>query len=240
MPIHVPVHPPAETPVLVSQRMLAHLAKCALLTGMMMFVCLGASAQTNVNDGNVQDAGDNLGTAQTVTFAPPEPAAAQGPSTSSESLNWQVALGYQFNGIHLYATDFHTNGFNASLARYFGNFFGIEVQTGLGYGNTDNTTRPANLSARSVFVGGGPRFAVRNTGRIEPWAHGVFGDQYFRFSQTTGPSSMSAFGWLAGGGVDLHASPRTAIRFEGDYLGTRFFGVNQRNYQIVAGLAFNF
>ena len=239
MSIHVPVHPATEASVLL-QRMPARFARLALLAAAMLSLCLAASAQPSVNDENVQNAGDNFGTAQTVTFAPPEPAAAQVPSTSSGSLNWQVAVGYQFNGIHLYATDFHTNGFNASVARYFGNFFGIEVQTALGYGNTDNTTRPANLSARSVFVGGGPRFAVRNTGRIEPWGHGVFGDQYFRFSQTTGPSSMSAFGWLAGGGVDLHASPRTAIRFEGDYLGTRFFGVNQRNYQAVVGLAFNF
>jgi hypothetical protein len=236
MPIHLPVHLLTETPV---QRMLSRLAKFALLAGAMLSLCLAASAQANVNDENVQSAGDHLGTAQTVTFAPPEPAAAQGPSSSSD-LNWQVAVGYQFNGIHLYATDFHTSGFNVSLARYFGNFFGIEVQTGAGFGNTGTTTFPANLSARSVFVGGGPRFAVRNTGRIEPWGHAVLGDEHFRFSQTTGPSTMSAFGWLAGGGVDLHASPRTAIRFEGDYFGTRFFGVNQRNYQVVAGLAFNF
>src|ERR1035437_6546656 len=75
--------------------------------------------------------------------------------------NWQFSLGYQYNRINLIGSAFDTNGLNASVARFFGRWLGVERQLGIGFGNTGSTTTPANLNAQSLFVGGGPRVAYR-------------------------------------------------------------------------------
>jgi len=90
-------------------------------------------------------------------------------------------------------------------------------------------------------VGGGGHLAYRGRGRVEPWIHGVVGMEHFRFTQTAGLlGSNTALGGSAGGGADFHLNPHTAFRVEADWLGTRFFSANQRHFQVVTGLAFNF
>jgi opacity protein-like surface antigen len=154
---------------------------------------------------------------------------------------WQLALGYQYNRINLTGSPFNTNGLNGSIARYFGNWFGLEAQVGTGFGNTGSTTSPANLSVKSVFAGTGPRLAYRGHWRIEPWIHGTVGVEHLSFGQTVGLfGSNTAFAWTVGGGVDIPLSARTAFRGEADVLETRFFSVNQRNFQALAGLVVNF
>ena len=69
------------------------------------------------------------------------------------------------------------------------------------------------------------------------------GLHHFRFTQSGGPfflGSNSTVGWLVGGGLDIHMGERVALRGEADYLGTHYFDKHQRNYQIIAGLVFNF
>jgi len=184
---------------------------------------LGATAQENV-----------------VTFAPPA-AAATPQLFSSDYPTWQLAIGYQLNGDSLIpGRRFRTHGYNVSAVRYFNDWFGAEAQIGFGFGNTGQATVPPNLTAKSVFFGGGPRIAFRNDSRWEPWGHGVVGLFHFRFTQTATLGSNSTLGWLAGGGLDYHMNDRWAIRAQGDYLGTRFFGTNHRNYQVVSGIVLNF
>ena len=155
--------------------------------------------------------------------------------------DWQVAVGYQFNRINLSGTPFDTNGFNTSVVRYFGRWFGVEGDLGMGFGNTGATTTPPNLTAKSLFAGGGAHLALRGHGRIEPWAHVIVGEEHFRFTQTAGAlGNNTALAGVGGGGIDFRLGPRTSIRVEGDWLGTRFFSADQRNFQAVTGLVFNF
>jgi hypothetical protein len=154
---------------------------------------------------------------------------------------WQVALGYQYNQINLLGSPFTTNGLNFSAVRYFGRWFGVEGQVGFGFGNTGTTSTPPNLNTQSLFFGGGPRLAYRNRGRIEPWIHGVFGEQHFRFNQTAGVlGNNTALAGEAGAGVDFLLSAHMAVRGEADFIGSRFFSANQRHFQVVTGLVFNF
>jgi hypothetical protein len=163
------------------------------------------------------------------------------PRYAYDLTKWQVAIGYQYNRINLLGTPFNTNGLNTSIVRFFGRWIGLEGQAGFGFGNTGATTLPPNLTAKSLFAGGGARLAFRGRSRIEPWVHGVVGMEHFRFNQTAGVlGSNTSLGGLAGGGIDLRLGPRTAIKVEGDWLGTRFFSLNQRHFQVVSGLAFNF
>jgi hypothetical protein len=155
---------------------------------------------------------------------------------------WQFAVGYQYNRDNLLGSPFNTHGVNFSLARYFGRWFGVEAQVGVGFlGNTGQTSFPPNLSAKSLFIGGGPRLAYRNRSRYEPWAHLTVGMEHFRFSQTAGfLGSNYAIAGAAGGGLDIYLKPHIALRVEGDAMGSRFFSTNQRSFQIVGGLVLGF
>jgi hypothetical protein len=155
---------------------------------------------------------------------------------------WQLAVGYQYNRDNLLGSPFNTHGLNFSLARYFGRWFGVEAQLGVGFlGNTGQTTTPPNLGAKSLFVGAGPRLTYRNRSRFEPWVHVVVGMEHFRFNQTAGLlGSNNALAGNAGGGVDIYLKPHIALRAEADAVGSRFFSTNQRSFQIVGGLVLGF
>ena len=154
----------------------------------------------------------------------------------------QFAVGYQYNRDNLTGSPFNTHGVNFSLTRFFGRWFGVEAQAGAGFlGNTGQTTVPPNLDAKSIFAGVGPKLALRNHSRIEPWIHVLVGLEHFRFSQTAGVlGSNNALAGPAGGGIDVYLSPHFAFRGEADAVGSRFFSTNQRSFQVVGGLVYNF
>jgi hypothetical protein len=197
-----------------------------ILVGAVLFLSVSASAQ---------------GPAGAGADSHPRTRSGSHPRTAYELTNWQVSLGYQFNRINLTGSPFDTNGLNSSFVRYFGRWIGAEAQLGLGFGNTGAATAPPNLTAKSLFAGGGPRLVLRGHGRIEPWAHAIIGIEHFRFSQTSGVlGNNTALAAVGGGGIDFRFNPRASFRVEGDWLGSRFFSVNQRSFQVVTGLVFNF
>jgi hypothetical protein len=155
---------------------------------------------------------------------------------------WQVSIGYEYNRQNLLGSPFNTDGVNVSLVRYFRRWVGAEVQLGTGFfGNTGQTTTPADLSAKSLFVGVGTRLAYHNRSRYVPWAHVLVGVEHFRFSQTAGLlGSNNALAGPAGGGLDVYVRPHVTLRGEVDVLGSRFFSTNQRSFQAVSGLVFDF
>ncbi len=133
------------------------------------------------------------------------------------------------------ATD---NGYDVSFTRFVSRWGGLEADVAQGWGGTST---PAIKDSRFIFVGGGPRFALRGHGRVEPWAHVLFGLEHFRFSETSvGYGSNNTVGFLGGMGVDFHMNTRTAIRVQGDYVGTALFKQPQSNWEVGAGLVFNF
>jgi hypothetical protein len=196
------------------------------LIGSMFLLSVSAAAQGPAGAG----AGSGpKGQGRTHTFSPPE------------NSTWQASLGYQYNQINLLGSPFTTNGLSVSVVRYFGRWLGAEGQVGFGFGNTGATSTPPNLNVQSLFFGGGPRLAYRNRARIEPWIHLVVGEQHFRFNQTAGVlGSNSALAGAAGAGVDYIMGTHTAVRVEADFIGSRFFSTNQRHFQVVSGLVFNF
>jgi hypothetical protein len=192
------------------------------LVGFILFVAISAGAQGPTGVGSSPHGSSH-------TFSSPD------------FSTWQFSLDYQYNRINLLGAPFNTNGLNASVARYFGRRFGIEGQVGIGFGNTGATTTPANLNMKSLFVGGGPRLAFRNRGRFEPWLHFVIGMEHFRFTQTAGVlGNNTALAGAAGGGMDYLLRRNMAVRVEADFIGSRFFSTNQRHFQVVSGLVFNF
>ena len=198
-----------------------------LLFGAVLCLAVAATAQDNV-----------------ATIAPSEPAAAaaspQGPVASAADTDWQLAVGYQHNRLRFSRVSYNTNGYNMSLVRFLGSRFGLEGDVGAGFGNTGTATFPNNLSVRTVSVDGGVHVSLERDSRFEPWVHGLVGLEHIRFTQSVGPNSFNTVGWTLGGGADLHFNPMTAIRVEGDYLGTHFSSATQTNFQLIVGLVLNF
>lgn len=183
----------------------------------------------------------------------PSTAKAQGPAgVGSESAGppvpehrdspWQIEVGYQYNRVNLIGSPFSTHGVNVSFARFLKSWLAVEAGLGSGFlGKTGQTTNPPNLDAKSIFVGGGPRVVLHNHTRFEPWAHALVGVEHFRFSQTAGVlGTNTALAAPLGGGVDIYLRPYVAVRGEADAVETRFFSANQRSFQAIGGLVFNF
>jgi hypothetical protein len=164
------------------------------------------------------------------------------PVTEHEDDPWQFAVGYQYNRDNLLGSPFNTHGVNFDLDRYFGRWFAVEAQIGVGFlGKTGQTTNPPNLSAKSLYVGAGPRLAFRNRSRYEPYVHVTVGLEHFRFGQTAGLlGSNNALAGDAGVGMDVFVKPHVAVRTEADFIGSRFFSTNQRSFQVSGGLVVGF
>lgn len=150
---------------------------------------------------------------------------------------WQIADGYQFNRISFRGifAPFDTNGFNASVTRFFGREVGVEGDLGAGFAPATPTA-----TAASIFVGGGPHLSFRGRTHFEPWAHALLGVQHFEFGGVAFPANTTSVAWIAGGGLDYRFDSGFALRLQTDYLGSHFAGTFQRNLQIVAGIAWNF
>jgi len=154
---------------------------------------------------------------------------------------WQLTAGYQYNAINLTGQAFQTSGANITVARFFGNWVGVEGQFGTGFGNTGSTSAPPNLNVKSLSLVGGARLAYRGHSRIQPWIHGDVGVQHFSFNQTAGVlGSNTSLAFQEGAGLDLSVTPNLASRIEGDFLETQFFSLSQRHFQITGGFVFNF
>jgi len=155
---------------------------------------------------------------------------------------WNISVGYQYNRDNLLGTPFNTNGLNVSVARFFGRWFAIDAQLGTGlYGNTGQSSTPPNLTAKSTFIGAGPRIAYRTRSRYEPWVHVLVGIEHYRFSQTAGLlGSNNSLAGTGGGGLDVYLNPHIAVRVESDAIATQFFSTYQRSFQVVGGVVLGF
>jgi hypothetical protein len=161
----------------------------------------------------------------------------------------QLAGGFQYQHYTVLGRTFHTYGANEDFAyrvtdvldsvdwKITGSLEGAAVE---GYHGLTTGGFPT-VRAKSVFIGGGPRLMLENKTRIEPWAHVLLGWQHFRFNETAvGLGSNSAFGFMAGGGVDIKLMPHFAWRGQVDYLASTFQSTVQSNYSFGTGIVFDF
>ena len=205
--------------------------KSLLLCGAVLLSSVAAVAQSDIS---------TVAASSSATALPASPQV----SSRGELTDWQISIGYQFNRFNMPlqktvpAFTVNDNGLDVSFTRFLLSWGGLEGEAAAGFGSG---SVPQIASAKSVFVGGGPRFAYRGHGRFEPWVHTLIGLEHFRFSQTaTAYGSNNSLAFIGGGGVDIHVNARTAFRVQADYLGTALFSRGQTNWQIGAGVVFNF
>ena len=158
----------------------------------------------------------------------------------------EIGIGYQYQHYNVLGQTFHDNGFNVDISDHVvdwitGAGFRLAVSAEgaavMGFGNTAGTP---SLVAKSLFLGAGPHVSIESAGRVEPWLHVLPGWQHFRFTQTATIGSNSAFGFMAGGGVDIRIAPTVYWRVQTDYIGTHFQSALQSNYSFGSGLVLYF
>ncbi len=159
----------------------------------------------------------------------------------------QLGIGYQYQNHSAFGRKFYDNGVDEDFAFHVadpltsGDWLisgALEATMATGFGG--KTTGLPALSAKSLFFGAGPHFAIESRSRLVPWVHLLAGVEHYRFTQTSTIGSNSAFGFLAGGGVDYKLTPHIAWRFQADYLGTTFSSSIQSSYSIGSGFVLNF
>jgi hypothetical protein len=128
----------------------------------------------------------------------------------------------EFAGTYTFIRTFGTNcnGGGASGAGYFKEYFGVE-------GDFSYCHASGGGSAETYLVG--PKLAFRSSGKVDPFAHVLFGGMHV--------TGLSTFALAFGGGFDYKALPHVAIRVaQFDYIYTHFGGVRQNNFRYQGGI----
>ncbi len=76
-----------------------------------------------------------------------------------------------------------------------------------------------------------------SVGKLRPFAEALFGVGHV---SANGSASDTSFATALGGGIDYRIFRPVALRFEGDYVQTRFFSTTQNNVRLSTGIAFRF
>lgn len=159
----------------------------------------------------------------------------------------QFGVGYQYQSYNVFGRTFHDNGYNIGAVVGVGDWItgatarltvAAEATAAFGFGG--ETSGKPILSVKSLFAGAGPHLSIQSESRFEPWIHLLPGVQHFRFSQAGPFGSNSAFGFMAGAGLDFKISRRVYWRVQGDYLGTNFTHGIDSNYSVGTGFVINY
>jgi opacity protein-like surface antigen len=82
----------------------------------------------------------------------------------------------------------------------------------------------------------GPRISM-SVGKIRPFAEALFGAGHIN---ADGGGTDTSFATALGGGIDYKIVRLIALRVQGDYVQTRFFGTTQNNVRLSTGIVFRF
>jgi hypothetical protein len=91
-----------------------------------------------------------------------------------------------------------------------------------------------SLNERNVLFG--PRLSI-SLGKIRPFGEALFGIGHIG---TTSVGSDNSLATAVGGGLDYRVIKLIAVRVQGDYIQTRFFGATQNNVRISTGVVLRF
>jgi hypothetical protein len=128
------------------------------------------------------------------------------------------------------------NGFNTSFAYNANDWLGFVGDLGVYHGS------PSGVSVTDFTYTFGPRFSMRRSGRIVPYAEALFGASHLSASFGGAGGSTNPFTFGAGGGADvaLGSSGRVSLRPEVDYFGIRAGGATGNCVRISVGIVYHF
>lgn len=150
------------------------------------------------------------------------------------------------------------NGWNGSLGAKVLPFLGIIADFSGHYGNETTTfvcipspfvpvssfCSPDSANVSFYTFTAGPQVSLP-LGRIEPYAHALFGGAHYRESGVPFPRSGGSFADVLGGGIDFKLIPWLGWRVQADAIQTRFFFATrlpneQNSLRLSTGLVVHF
>jgi hypothetical protein len=137
------------------------------------------------------------------------------------------------------------NGWNGSLEGKVLPWVGIVADISGHYGSQNvpvlcpapACSVAADASVHSFLFG--PRVSV-SVGKIQPFAHALFGAAHTSVSALGASDSDTSFATALGGGLDYELVHGFAWRVQGDLLQTRFFSDTQNNFRLSTGIVLHF
>jgi hypothetical protein len=157
-----------------------------------------------------------------------------------------VFFGYSYYHTPLSSIDrANANGWEASLEGKVLPFVGIVADFSDYYGSQNfpaacapfvsgPCTFNANVNERNVLFG--PRVSA-SLSKFRPFAEVMIGVGHVNANAA---GSDTSFATAIGGGLDYRLIRLVAVRFQGDYVQTRFFGTTQNNLRLTTGIAVHF
>jgi opacity protein-like surface antigen len=185
---------------------------------------------------------------------------------SSDNPRFEVGGGYSYVRARITSTDnsvtpadtasasFDLHGGRGEVVAHVSRTFGFVGE----FGGYKITGLPSGVSAHLFTYMFGPRLTYRESEKVEPFVHALFGGVHASgsVSGTVSPGfefsgSENSFAMALGGGLDYKIHKNVAIRFvQADYLMTRFktninsagnsVAATQNNFRIGAGIQFRF
>jgi opacity protein-like surface antigen len=168
-------------------------------------------------------------------------AAAQIPTSGN------VFIGYSFQNVssstlNLNLDRANLQGWEASLEGKLFPVLGIVADFSGHYGSESfpeavpGGIENASVSAHELEVMFGPRVSI-SVGKFRPFAEVEVGVGHVN---TNGLGSDTSFASAAGGGIDYRIIKPVAVRLQGDWVGTRFFGTTQNDFRLSTGVVLRF
>ena len=148
------------------------------------------------------------------------------------------------------------NGINISATGNVNRLFGLTADFGGYYGSatTRVTFTPPNCNLCLQVVDttlhhmytfmAGPQISFRGP-KATLYGHALFGGAQISADRSglaggSGRLTGTDFAAAVGAGVDVNLTPLVALRFQPDYVLTRFFGASQNNFRFSTGVVFRF
>ena len=140
---------------------------------------------------------------------------------AERTFKYEVYAGYAYTSLNqVNQSRYGLQGFNASVTRDFGRFFGVTAE-GDYYKFALQSGNPGSPSVQSVLFG--PVLHANIYGRFGGFFHGLLGGEHTAGENET-PNISFAGG--VGGGLEYSLSPRLSLRATGDVIGASFSLVN--------------
>jgi len=152
------------------------------------------------------------------------------PSRAQDNPKGDVSVAYSL----FHSTGVNLNGVSASGAYYANNWFGLAGDLGVYHGS------PSGVGVTAMTYTVGPRFSVRKSDRVVPYAQALFGGSHISASFGGFSGSVNPFAFGVGGGaeISLSSSSRVTLRPEVEYFGLRSNGATGNGVRISVGVVY--
>jgi hypothetical protein len=140
-------------------------------------------------------------------------------------------------------------GWVFSAAGSINDWAGAATEVGWSYGTCERCLRGpfvsqrfsgTDLDLRIFTFMAGPRVTARALPVVTPFAQLLIGGAHVSGGIAWDGALNTGLSWQPGGGVDVTATPRTAVRFQADYRIIRTQGRHNRQLRLAGGLVWRF